>query len=146
MSELCRFTTMGPQALKDSTLNTQHCRCCYGLTPWPQWTWNSSQVGYKDRHFFFFGLSPIVSPCVPRGSKQLSCGRCIDPVQGGNIPSGKNTSEISPQVKILWRFSISCQDPELPSPSACNPGVPSSWFCIRPQQSFQVHMASLQSK
>ena len=24
--------------------HTKHCRCCYGLTPWPQWTWNSSQV------------------------------------------------------------------------------------------------------
>ena len=81
--------------------HAKHCRCCYGLTPWPQWTWNSSQVcRLSCPHFFFFELTPHVSLCFPRGSKQLSRGWCIDPVQGGNIPSGKNPSEILPQVKI----------------------------------------------
>ena len=101
MSELCRFTTMGPQALKDSTLNTQHCRCCYGLTPWPQWTWNSSQVGFSDRHFFFFELTSMSHHVFPEAANNCHVADALI----------RYRAEIFHQVRILpkyhlrWKFS-----------------------------------------
>ena len=90
---------MGQQALKDSTLNIVGA-----VMAWPHGPSGHEiplrYVGCNAPHFFFFELTPHVSLCFPRGSKQLSRGWCIDPVQGGNIPSGENPSEILPQVKI----------------------------------------------
>ena len=155
LSELCRLTTMGQQALKDSTLNIVGA-----VMAWPHGPSGHEiplrYVGCNAPHFFFFELTPHVPLCFPRGSKQLSRGWCIDPVQGGNIPSGTNPSEILPQVKIApkrylrWisfeEFYFLVRIPSCPPLLLVIPAYLHPDSVVVHQQSFQIYMASLQSK